>query len=124
MNPDLVVQVRAGAVPRRTDVAKDIPAAHVLSFSDCEPGKMSVNGLNAVAVVDHHLASVPVAHSSLQDGAVRGRANRLALGGGDVNSGVEGAFPVKGIQPGAEGTGYDPLHRPFAMVRSPHSRCR
>ena len=66
VNPDLVVQVRAGAVSRRTDVAKDIPTTDILSFSDREPGQVSINGLDAVAVVDHHLASVPVAHPSLQ----------------------------------------------------------
>ena len=65
VNPDLVVQVRTGAVSRRTDVAKDIPTAHILSFSDREPGEVSVNGLDAVAVVDHHFAPVPVAHPSL-----------------------------------------------------------
>ena len=37
VNPDLVVQVRAGAMPRRTNVAKDIPAAHVLSFVTANP---------------------------------------------------------------------------------------
>src|SRR6202789_4442935 len=113
VNPDLVVQVRAGAVSRRTDVAKDIPTTDILSFSDREPGEVSVNGLDAVAVVDHHLAPVPVAHPSLQDRAVRRRTNRLAFAGRDINSGVECAFAIKGIQPRAEGAGYDPLHRPF-----------
>src|ERR1700677_4942561 len=113
MDPDLGVQGRAGAVPRRTDVAKDIPTAHVLSLSHREAGKMSVNGRNTMAVVDHHLASITVRHASLKDGTVRRRSNRLALGCGDVNSGMKRAFPVEGIQPGAEGTGYDTLHRPF-----------
>src|SRR5580692_2974725 len=74
---------------------------------------MSVNGLDAVAVVDHHLASVPIAHPCLQDGTVCGRAYCLSLGGGDVNSGVERAFPVKGVKPGAEGAGYYALYRPL-----------
>src|ERR1700678_2103534 len=116
------MQVRTGTVARRTNVTQNIPAAHVLSFRHCEPRQMSVNGLNAVAVVDHHFASVPIPHSSLEDGTVCGCPYRLALGGGDVNSGVESAFPVKGIQPGAERAGYDPLHWPFRWrVRQIHS---
>src|ERR1700735_1980458 len=113
VNPDLVVQVRAGAVSRRTDVAKDIPTTDILSFSDREPGQVSINGLDAVAVVDHHLASVPVAHPSLQACTVRGRATLLALCRGDINAGVECAFTIKGNQPGAEGTGHDALHGPL-----------
>ncbi len=112
VNADLVVQVRAGAVPRRADIAKDVSAANVLSLGDREPGKMSVKGLDAVAVVDDDFASVPGAHAGLHDGAIRRCAHRVALVGGDVDPGVERAFPIKGVQAGAEGTGYDPLHRP------------
>src|ERR1700684_50871 len=112
VNADLVMQVRAGAVARRANVSQDFTAANVLSGNDCESRKMSVQGFHAVAVIDHYFSSVPVAHSSLDDGAVRRRANRVALAGGNVDSGVECAFPIKRIQAGAERTGYDPLHWP------------
>ena len=102
VNADLVVQVRTGAVARRANVSQDVTAANVLSGNDCESRKMSVQGFHAVAVIDHHLSSVPVAHSSLDDGAVRRRANRVALAGGNVDSGVECAFSIKRIQAGAE----------------------
>ena len=124
VNPNLVVQVRAGTVSRRSDVAKDVPAADVLSFGDRESGEMRVNGFDAVAVVDDHFAPVPVAHAGLHDSAVRRCTNRVALARGDVNAGMECAFPIKGIQPGAEGTGYDPLHRPNVTARPPDSRFR
>ncbi len=88
------------------------PRLNVLSRGDRESGKMGIKGFDAVAVVDDDFASVPGAHAGLEDGAVRRCANRVALVGGDVDPGVECAFPIKGIQPGAEGTGYDPLHRP------------
>ncbi len=65
VNADLVVQVRAGAVPGGADVAKDVSAADILSCRDRKPGKMGIKGLNAVAMVDNHFASVSVAHSGL-----------------------------------------------------------
>ena len=65
-----------------------------------------------MAVVDNDFTSVTRAHAGLDNRAVRRRAHRVALAGSDVDPGMERAFPVKGIQTGAEGTGYDPLHRP------------
>src|ERR1700723_2800150 len=73
---------------------------------------MSVEGLYPVAMVDNDFASITGAHAGLDDHAVRGRAHRIALAGGDVDPGMKGALPIKGVHTSAEGTGDDPLHRP------------
>jgi hypothetical protein len=106
VNADLVMQVRTGAVARRAHIAQDVTAANVLSCDDRESRKMSVQGFHAVAVIEHDFASIPAAHTGLEDGAVRRRANRIALAGGDVDPGMECAFSIKRIQAGAERTGY------------------
>ena len=38
VDPDLIVQVRARAVPRRADVTQDIAAANILPRDDSESG--------------------------------------------------------------------------------------
>src|ERR1700684_1603268 len=98
VNPNLVVQVRAGTVPRRADIAKDVSTANVLSSGDSEPGKMGVKGLDAMAVVDDDFASVSRPQAGLHDSSVSGCAHRVALVGGDVYPGVECAFPINGVQ--------------------------
>src|SRR5580698_2973971 len=112
VNADLVVQVRASTVPRRADIAKDVSTANVLSNGDSEPGKMSVKGLDAMAVVDDDFASVPGPEAGLHDSSISGYAHRVALVRGNVDPGVKCAFPINGVQAGAEGTGYYPLHGP------------
>src|SRR5580658_1578031 len=108
----LVVQVRTGTVTRRTDIAENVATANVLAGDDSEPGKMSVQGLHSVAVIDYHLASVSCSHSGLDYSAVSGCAYGIAFAGRNVDSGMESPLPVEGIHTGAEGTGHDSLHRP------------
>src|ERR1700684_2100627 len=88
VNADLVMQVRTGAVARRTNIPQDVTPANVLSGDDRESGKMSVQGFHAVAVIEHDFASVPGAHAGLDNGAVRGRAHRITLAGGNIDPGM------------------------------------
>ena len=112
VNPDLVVQVGPGTVTRRAYVTQDVAAANVLSGNDREPGEMGVQSLNPVAVIENYLASVSRPHAGLDYSPVSRRANGFAYAGGNVDSSMEGPLPIKRIQTGAEGTGYDSLHRP------------
>ena len=113
VNADFVVQVRAGTVSGRTNIAQDVTPANVLPCDDGKSRKMSVEGFHSVAMIDDYFASVPCAHSSLENHSIRRRAYRVALAGGNVDAGVKCAFTLEGIKPGAEGAGYDPLHRPL-----------
>src|SRR5277367_2873404 len=112
VDPDLVVQVRTGTVTRRADIAEDVAAANVLTGDDRKPGEMGVEGLHPVPVIDNYLASIPRSHAGLDHSAVSRCAYGIAFAGRNVDSGMEGALPIEGIQTGAEGTGYDSLHRP------------
>ena len=113
VDADLIVQVRTGTVARRTHIAEDVTAANVLAGDDRKPGEMSVEGLHPVAVIDNYFASIPGSHAGLDDGAISGCAYRIAFVGRNIDSGMEGAFSIERIHPGAEGTGYDSLYRPF-----------
>src|SRR3984957_11408788 len=113
VNTDLVVQVRARTVARRTYIAEDVSTMDILSRNHCEAGKMGIQGLDAVAVIDDDFASVSGTEAGLHDGSIRRRPHSVALVGGDVYAGVERAFPVKWVQAGAERTGHDPLPRPL-----------
>src|SRR5271154_1303608 len=81
----------ASAVP---DVADYLAAEHRLARDNCKAGHMPIDGLDAVAMVDHHLAAISAGHLGLLYYAVASGADGNAVGGGDVDSGVELALAV------------------------------
>lgn len=113
VNADFVVQVRASTVSGRTNIAQNVTPANVLPCNDCKSRKMSIEGFHSVAMIDDDFASIPRAHSSLENHSIRRRAYSVALAGGNVDASVKSAFTFEGIKPGAEGAGYDPLYRPY-----------
>src|ERR1700722_232876 len=112
VDPDLIVKVRTGTVTRRADISEDVAAPNVLAGDDREPGEMGVEGLHPVPVIDNYLASIPGSQAGLDHGAVSRCAYGVAFVGRNVDSGMEGSFPIEGIHTGTKGTGYDSLHRP------------
>src|SRR5260370_40560968 len=88
--------MRTGGAAAVTDVADDLATDDVLSGHDGEARHVSVEGLDAVAVVDDHLAAVAVLHGGGLDDAVGGGADGGAVGGGDGDAGVELTLAVAG----------------------------
>ena len=93
---DLVVEVGAGGAAAVADVAQDLAADDGLAGDHGEAGHMTIDGLDAVAVVDDDLTAVAVLHLGGDDSSVSGGADGNTVGGGDVDAGVELAFTVAG----------------------------
>src|SRR5258707_12702377 len=93
-NADLVVQVRACGAAAVPDVADHLAADYGLACNHSKAGHMSVDGFNAAAVVDDHLAAVTVGHLGFLHCAVACSADGNAVGRGDIDAAVELAFAV------------------------------
>src|ERR1022692_4508239 len=65
-----VVKVGSGGAAGLADVADDLAAGDVLAGEDDHAGEVSVDGVDAVAVVDGDFAAVPVFHGGQGDEAV------------------------------------------------------
>src|SRR6266446_615920 len=88
----------------------------ILSGGDGEAGKMAVASGDAMSMVNHNGAAVAAQEVGESDGAVGGSDHGRADTGGDIDTGVEGAFSIKRIDAFAEGAGDLAFDRP--QVRS------
>src|SRR5208337_3579304 len=85
---------------------------NVLSGGDGEARKMAESGRNSVSVVDHDGASVTAQVIGEGHDSVGGCDHGGADSGGNIDTGVEGAFSIKRIDALAKGTGYLAFDRP------------
>src|ERR1700724_2611800 len=92
VDADFVVEVRSCRASAQADVADGIAAMDVLSGSDGEARKVAEAGGDSVSMVDHHGATVAAQEISERNGAVGGSDHWRADTGGDVDTGVKGAF--------------------------------
>ena len=98
MNPDLVVQVRARAVPGRAHVAQDVATADVLTCNHSKARKMGIQGLYSVSMVDDYFAAITGAQTGLNDGTVRRRPDCIAPAGRDIDPSMKCSFPIERIE--------------------------
>lgn len=120
MNAHFIVEVGAGGASRLTDVADDLAAGDVLAGNHDHGGEMSIDGMHVVTVVDDDLTAVTVLHGSAYNKSIGGGAHRRAIRSGDIDAGVEGAFPVDRIIALAEAGGYAAFKRPEGRGISKH----
>src|SRR5215472_1795314 len=106
------MQMRPSAAAALADVAQSIAAMDQLSGAHGETGKMSVEGTDAVAVVDHYRAAIAVHLIGEFNHTVR----RCDHPGSDLTRNIYAAmkspFPTEGVDALAEGTGDASFHRP------------
>src|SRR5688572_1260847 len=99
VHPDFVVQVRTSRPAGRSDVTDDVAARDLLARPHVEPRQVAVLGDDAEAVVEHHHVAVRAVRARAADRRVSGRQHRLAVIGGNVESGVEIGPPGNRIAP-------------------------
>ena len=99
---DFVVQVGGGDAAGRAGGSDDLAHADILAGDDVDAGEVGVEGAAAAAVVDHNHPAVGAGPLGLLDDAVGGDADWSAHGGSDVDAGMEGLQPAKGIVAAAE----------------------
>ena len=100
-----VVKMGASGASALAYEADRVAAVDVLSGGNGEAGKVAVTRADAVAVVDHYGASVASEEVGESDGAVGRSDHGRAYICRNVDAGVKGAFPVKGIDAFAERAG-------------------
>ena len=112
VDADFVVEVRPGRASAEADVADGVAAMDVLSGGDGEARKVAEAGGDSVSMVDHNSASVAAQKISERNGAVGRSDHGRADTGGDIDTGVEGAFSIERINALAEGAGDLAFDRP------------
>src|SRR5689334_14903828 len=105
IDPDFVVQVRAGRTPGRAHAADALADADLLADADRDHRQVGVAGLEAVAVVDLDGVAVAGAHAGERDDARRGRVDRLHAAAGEVLAGVVGRSAGERVDADAEAGG-------------------
>jgi len=98
---DFVVQVRSSNPSAMTNIADNLAANDGLAGDDREAGEVAVAAFEAMAVVEHNLATIAVDHARYADGSIAGRANGRAIRCRDVETLVEFALtsPKNGVNP-------------------------
>ena len=100
------MEVRAGGLARRADVADLVAPVHLHPDDHGDDAEVRVAGLVAVSVVDDDLVAVAVAVEFRQDHlAVAGGIDRRTEGPGHILAAVRLAAAVHGVRPVAEAAG-------------------
>src|SRR6266536_34514 len=91
VDPDLEMEVRAGAEAGAADVADHLALRDVLAAGDRDARLVAVRRGEAAAVVDHHEVAVAGLPAAVDDAAGSGGVDRRAVWDADVDAGMEPA---------------------------------
>src|SRR5437867_6878170 len=110
----LVVQVRARGASGGADRADRLATAYLLALADVELGEMTVERVEAAAVVDDDETTVASVATGEHDLAVAGGGDRMAVAGRDVDAGMHLPALSVGRLARPEWRGHEPANRPDA----------
>ncbi len=98
----LVVQMRAGRTPGRTDPADDFADAHGLAYFHVDLGEMAVAGGQAIAVIDLNHVAIAAFAAGDAHSAGGGSVHRFSGFAAQVDAGVNGGPAQERVQTHAE----------------------